>query len=247
MGKLKIKKNDVWIDMTPMSDVMVLLLTFFMLSANFVKNEVVKVVTPSSQTEAKVPKSATLDIMIKPDTLNKGTDQEKIIGRVYLGTDKVTTMEYALDTLLKTEFKEFKPKFDANPELKKTFLAETQIGIPMKDLADYLGKTHEQMVAQLKENGVKLDSINGGMSEFQHWVKALKGGYKKWYKEYMDNEDIPESEKAEVPSKLDICIKADEKTPYVTFKLVIAELQDIMESRYKLLTQYKKPVDEKGN
>ncbi|MFW5539348.1 MAG: biopolymer transporter ExbD, partial [Prevotella sp.] len=28
MGKVKIKKKDTWIDMTPMSDVMVLLLTF---------------------------------------------------------------------------------------------------------------------------------------------------------------------------------------------------------------------------
>ena len=52
MGKIKIKKTDVWIDMTPMSDVMVLLLTFFMLSANFTKNEVVKVVTPGSTTMA---------------------------------------------------------------------------------------------------------------------------------------------------------------------------------------------------
>ena len=43
MGKLKIKKSDVWIDMTPMSDVMVLLLTFFMLTSTFVKNEPVKV------------------------------------------------------------------------------------------------------------------------------------------------------------------------------------------------------------
>ena len=32
MGKVKIKKQDVWIDMTPMSDVMVLLLTFFMMA-----------------------------------------------------------------------------------------------------------------------------------------------------------------------------------------------------------------------
>ena len=29
MGKVKVKKQSVWIDMTPMSDVMVLLLTFF--------------------------------------------------------------------------------------------------------------------------------------------------------------------------------------------------------------------------
>ena len=33
MGKVKVKKADVWIDMTPMSDVMVLLLTFFMLTS----------------------------------------------------------------------------------------------------------------------------------------------------------------------------------------------------------------------
>ncbi len=42
MGKVKIKKNDIWIDMTPMSDVMVLLLTFFMLTSTFVKDEAVK-------------------------------------------------------------------------------------------------------------------------------------------------------------------------------------------------------------
>ena len=43
MGKVKIKKSDIWIDMTPMSDVMTLLLTFFMLTSTFVKNEPVKV------------------------------------------------------------------------------------------------------------------------------------------------------------------------------------------------------------
>ena len=51
MGKLKIKKSDVWIDMTPMSDVMVLLLTFFMLTSTFVKNEPVKVNQPMSVSE----------------------------------------------------------------------------------------------------------------------------------------------------------------------------------------------------
>ncbi len=37
MGRFKVKKQDTFIDMTPMSDVMVLLLTFFMLTATFVK------------------------------------------------------------------------------------------------------------------------------------------------------------------------------------------------------------------
>ncbi|MCR5158860.1 MAG: biopolymer transporter ExbD [Prevotella sp.] len=245
MAKMKIKKNDVWIDMTPMSDVMVLLLTFFMLSANFVKNEVVKVMTPQSRTEVKVPSTATLDITI--DTL----------GRVYLGTDKVVTMEYALDTLLSKEFSKYKDQLGdtkANAAIRATFKAETQIGIPFEQLAAYLGKTHEQMSKQLKESGLPLDSVieipnpnketgKDIYSEFQLWVKALKNGYKKWYKDMERKKDKGEPieiDLATTPNKLEICIKCDQNTPYGTFKKVITELQDINESRYKLLTQYKK-------
>lgn len=64
MGKVKIKKKSTWIDMTPMSDVMVLLLTFFMLTSTFVKNEPVKVVTPGSVSEIKVPEKSVLNILV---------------------------------------------------------------------------------------------------------------------------------------------------------------------------------------
>ena len=39
MGKVQIKKKSMFIDMTAMSDVTVLLLTFFMLTGNFIKKE----------------------------------------------------------------------------------------------------------------------------------------------------------------------------------------------------------------
>ncbi|MBP3252205.1 MAG: biopolymer transporter ExbD [Prevotella sp.] len=219
MGKIKIKKNDVWIDMTPMSDVMVLLLTFFMLSANFVKNEVVKVVTPSSETMAKVPASATLDITIDPE------------GRVLLATDKTVTLDKALTTMLQERGAEL------SAEQRKAMLAETQLGIPVKNLAEYLGKTHEEQVKLLKSTGIPTDSLESRedkMSEFQLWVKALKNGYKDWYNAQDD------ATKAGAANKLEICIKADKNTPYAAVKKVISELQDINESRYKLLTQYKK-------
>lgn len=64
MGKVKIKKEDVWIDMTPMSDVMTLLLTFFMLTSTFVKNEPVKVNTPGSVSEMKVPEMVFLQYLL---------------------------------------------------------------------------------------------------------------------------------------------------------------------------------------
>ena len=220
MAKLKVKKSDVWIDMTPMSDVMVLLLTFFMLSANFVKNEVVKVTTPASETMAKVPSTATLDITIDPE------------GRVFLATDKTVTMEKALTQMLTER------GVTLNDEQKKAFLQETQIGIPVKQLPEFLTKNHEDQVKLLKGAGIPTDSLKDSredqMSEFQLWVKALKKGYKDWYNEQDD------ATKASIADRLEICIKADASAPYITFKQVISELQDITESRYKLVTQYKK-------
>lgn len=220
MGKIKIKKNDVWIDMTPMSDVMVLLLTFFMLSVNFTKNEVVKVVTPGSTTMAKVSSSAILDITIDPE------------GRVLMSTDKTVTMQKALDQMLKDR------ETNLTPDQKQEIINFNQIGIPVKAMPEFLSKNHEDQIKLMKVTGIPTDSLQNRedkMSEFQLWVKAMKNGYKEWYN------DLSDAEKTEVSaSKLEINIKADKDTPYSAVKLVIAELQDINESRYKLVTQAKK-------
>ena len=213
MGKIKIKKNDVWIDMTPMSDVMVLLLTFFMLSVNFTKNEVVKVITPGSTTKAKVSSSAVLDITIDPE------------GRVLMSTDKVVTLEKALDQMLKDR------ETSLTADQKKEIVNFNQIGIPVRSLPDFLSKSHEDQVKLMKTTGIPTDSLQNRedkMSEFQLWVKAMKNGYKEWYN------DLSDAEKTEISAtKLEINIKADKDTPYSAVKLVIAELQDINESRYK--------------
>ena len=126
------------------------------------------------------------------------------------------------------------------PDQKKTFLAQTQIGVPVKNLAQFLDMTHEEQVKVLKSTGIPTDSIQSRedkMSEFQLWVKAMKNGYKEWYN------DLDDVDKSGVANKLEICIKADKQTPYSSVKMVIAELQDINESRYKLVTQYKKLED----
>ena len=204
MGKLKIKKSDVWIDMTPMSDVMVLLLTFFMLSSNFVKNEAVKVITPQSEVTAKVPTSDVLDITIDP------------AGRVLMSTDKTSTLQGALDEMLSAKGMEL-----TNAQ-KKKFLDDPQFGLPMGVLKSYLDLDVEKMGEQLRAgSGIPTDSINGGMSEFQMWVKFLK----------QQNKDLK------------LCIKADQSTPYVHIKKVMHELQDMSENRYQLLTSYKKAED----
>ena len=158
MGKLKITKSDVWIDMTPMSDVMVLLLTFFMLTSTFVKNEPVKVNQPSSVSEIKVPEQNVLNIIVNNE------------GKVFMGMDNQNNML----TLIQDMNDEANLGLNA-AEMKK-FQTDPLWGIPFKSLKGYLDLPQEKMteVITSKDAGVPLDSINGGKSEFQLWVTKAK-------------------------------------------------------------------------
>ena len=155
MGKVKIKRQSTWIDMTPMSDVMVLLLTFFMLTSTFVKNEAVKVVTPGSVSEIKVPENDVLTILID----NKG--------KVFLGWDKPGDMETALSTMA-DQF-----GVSLNGTQMKNVRSATNIGVSMDDMGAFLNQETSQMNAFQQNKGVPTDSINGGMSEFQLWVQTV--------------------------------------------------------------------------
>ncbi len=66
MGKVKIKRKSTLIDMTAMSDVTVLLLTFFMLTSTFLQKEPVTVITPSSVSEIKVPTANVVNVLVSP-------------------------------------------------------------------------------------------------------------------------------------------------------------------------------------
>ena len=67
MGKVKIKRKSTFIDMTAMSDVTVLLLTFFMLTSTFLQKEPITVLTPSSVSEIKVPTMNLVTVLVSPE------------------------------------------------------------------------------------------------------------------------------------------------------------------------------------
>ncbi|MGI6231724.1 MAG: ExbD/TolR family protein [Prevotella sp.] len=159
MGKVKIKKKDIWIDMTPMSDVMVLLLTFFMLTSTFVKQEPVKVNTPGSVSEIKVPENNVLNILVSND------------GKIFMSMDKVTDVQAVLSDVTG----QFGISL-SNTQVKK-FLDDPMWGVPMDKLQAYLNLDKTQMPQELKNYGIPTDSVPGktgdaAMSEFQLWVKA---------------------------------------------------------------------------
>ena len=157
MGKIKIKKADVWIDMTPMSDVMVLLLTFFLLTSTFVKNEAVKVNAPGSVSEIKVPETEVLQIIVDKD------------GKIFIGLDKPGYMQEMLEG--------FKSKFSGlslSAMQEKNFVGLASFGMPMNKMSDVLKHEAGDVNNLQKEMGIPTDSINGGMSEFQCWVDAAR-------------------------------------------------------------------------
>ena len=213
MGKVKVKKSDIWIDMTPMSDVMTLLLTFFMLTSTFVKNEPVKVVTPGSISEIKVPENGVLTILVSPEKNAAGKPTGE--GQVFMSIDNTDQLGATLDDMAGR----FGVKLNGNQI--KTFRLESTFGVPMKELAGYLSMSSQNRGKVLPTKGIPLDSIDGGMSEFQQWVDAARTA----------NEEIK------------IALKADAATPYKTVKKVMNELQDMDESHYYMITNLKTADD----
>ena len=156
MAKVKIQKKDIWIDMTPMSDVMTLLLCFFMLTSTFLTPEPIQVNAPGSVSEAKVPESNVLNILVSPT------------GQIFLGTENKNDMKAMLEEMTDA----FSLKLNA--EQQKHFLEDAMVGAPMDKLSAYLSLEPEKMSEAIQKLGIPTDSINGKMSEFQMWVKAAR-------------------------------------------------------------------------
>jgi biopolymer transport protein ExbD len=71
---------NIFIDMTPMVDVIMLLLTFFMMTTQFRPPETADVTMPTSNSEIKLPESDVMTVLVTKD------------GKIYLETDTRTQM-----------------------------------------------------------------------------------------------------------------------------------------------------------
>lgn len=159
MGRAVIKKKDVFIDMTAMSDVTVLLLTFFMLTSTFVKKEPVQVNTPASVSEIKIPEKNILSILVDPK------------GRVFMGLDKKDDMAAVLESMGQEYGVTFTPK-----EVKD-FSIMTTFGVPMKDMKQFLTlpttgeNSQEAYMGSAANEGIPTDSLD---NQFKAWVRLAR-------------------------------------------------------------------------
>jgi biopolymer transport protein ExbD len=86
MPKHKKKRLGTRIDMTPMVDVAMLLLTFFMMTTQFKPPEDVEVIIPASHSQFKLPESHIMMVYVNRE------------GKIYLGVDAQGLMERLFGT-----------------------------------------------------------------------------------------------------------------------------------------------------
>ena len=153
MGRAKIKKKSTFIDMTAMSDVTVLLLTFFMLTSTFVKKEPVQVFTPASVSEIKIPETNILQILVDPQ------------GKIFMSLDKQPDMKAVLEKMGEEYGVDF------TPEQEKKFVTASTFGVPMRSMQKFLDLPTEQQDKRLKNGGIPCDSTD---NQFKSWVRNAR-------------------------------------------------------------------------
>ena len=232
MGKVKIKKKETRIDMTAMSDVTVLLLTFFMLTSTFLQKEPVTVITPPSVSEEKVPDSNLLSILVSPEG--------KVFLEVLGSKDSTMKSETVRADLLKNMVAEYKKTHPSanlaftNKEME-TFSKLNAFGVPITKMKEWLNLEPDQRDKFLESEQnpgvpINMNEDPNNPNEFQMWIRAAY------------NSVNPELQESMVKGR-GIAIKADQTTPYSVVNVVMDNLQTMKMNKFTLMTALKTEED----
>ena len=228
MGKVKIKKKETRIDMTAMSDVTVLLLTFFMLTSTFLQKEPVTVITPPSVSEEKVPDANLLSVLVSPEG--------KVFLEVLGSKDSTMKSETVRADLLKNmvvEYKKTHPSANlafTNKEIE-TFSKLNAFGVPITKMKEWLNLEPDQRDKFLESEQnpgvpINMNEDPNNPNEFQMWIRAAY------------NSVNPELQESMVKGR-GIAIKADQTTPYSVVNVVMDNLQTMKMNKFTLMTALK--------
>lgn len=151
MARVKPKRHNIRVDMTAMTDVSFLLLTFFILTAQFAKPDVETITTPSSISEKLLPPASLMTIL-------STTDGKFYFTPVENGTERIAL----LDKMGQKYGMTFTDKE------KVAFSNVQSIGVPMSQLKGFLDLKDEDRKAFKSKTGIPMDSTK---KELVDWVQ----------------------------------------------------------------------------
>lgn len=158
MPKVKMARKSTFVDMTAMTDVAFLLLTFFMLATKFKPDEPVVVSTPSSISEIPLPDN---DIMML--TVDKD-------GRIFFSVDNQKTRASLIEDM--NSYK----NLGLTEDEMNSFKIGSSIGVPFNQLKSYLAASPaEQKAYDKTAPGVPVDTSNDMVSnELATWIRSAR-------------------------------------------------------------------------
>jgi biopolymer transport protein ExbD len=153
MARAKIKRGSTSVDMTPMCDVAFLLLTFFILAAQFKPSSAIEVSPPSSVSNKVAPQKDYLNVTITADN------------KVFLDMDPKIK-----EDVLKELGAERNIKFSQQDI--SNFEQAQFIGVPLSQFKQFIQLNPDQVLAQAKQlQGIPIDSTN---NELAMWISAAQ-------------------------------------------------------------------------
>ena len=263
MGKVKIKRKSTLIDMTAMSDVTVLLLTFFMLTSTFLAKEPTVVMTPSSVSEEKVPMNNLVTILVsgkdKPGNAGNPETEGKIFISFTGDKDSTLSSEHIREMMLLEALKIYNEqhpsaKIDLTPAQIAEFKKINMFGLPFRGMPQYLSleqSKRDEFQGNMEDAnvGIPIDGNkdrNGRLNDFQVWMKAVYNVAQRIHndqKEMLtDPADVKKLENlytALMRKGEGIAVKADKNTPFSTVQIVFDNLQTMKLNKFSLLTALK--------
>ena len=237
MGRVKIARKSTFIDMTAMSDVTVLLLTFFMLTSTFLQKEPTTVITPPSVSTEKVQETNFVQVLLSPE------------GKVWLTMNNDTSSNWSnekmkmalLDKVSEIYNESHKKKISFTPEQKYAFSKVGSFGVPLSQMGEFIdlasqqeGQTKmDQWLSGEDENpnhvtGIPIswNSDEAKPNEFQMWMKAMR---------QTENSNLADN----IKDGTGVAIKADQNTSFDIVHMVMDNLQTIHMNKFTLLTALK--------
>lgn len=157
MSKIKIPHRSPRIDMTPMVDLFMLLLTFFMLTASFKPQEAVQVDTPNSISETITPERDIITVFVSKEN------------RVFFNIDDgLDTSQHVRLKVLKGVGAQLRVKF-TDEQIKK-FVTLASFGMPIKNMPAWLDET-DTKAKEAMQIGVPIDSLD---NQLAIWVMIAR-------------------------------------------------------------------------
>ncbi len=274
MGKVKIKRKSTLIDMTAMSDVTVLLLTFFMLTSTFLAKEPTVVNTPSSVSEEKVPMENLVTILISGADEKAGPEAEGKVFISFTGSADSTLIPTEnlrlamLDAAVKIYNEKRGKDLKLTPAQKKVFTELNMFGVPFEVLPELLDPNVSQAVRDNLQGDMASPKVGipydmgdparnkerfGKLNDLQIWFEAINQVSQTTHDDLLSKfSDDPAKAasladlKGALRTGKAIAVKADRNTPVAIVEDVFDNLQTMNLNKFTLMTALKSE-DEPSN